>query len=158
MFSAKPDNSTPNCIKYIYSDILINCPKQNHNNQLLLKINSSEEFLKACHVGDIFILGDISTRITSIQQNMIYGYYLDYLGRNKNMGINVYIHYLFTDPKFYKYIGPKTEEIQNKQNITNHLNDLFVELRLEPINNGGNISFIGEDFREGRDKFYTLIN
>lgn len=137
------------------------------------KIKKYDDFFKTCHVGDTYVWGPMRGRtwgpsrgavksvITKIKKSMVfstivYQTNLTDIQATKNMGVN--IHYAFNyGVPLYKYIGPTSENIQKKQNVIEHLTDFLVEARLRPFEEGGSITFIGEDYRAGRDTFNQLF-
>jgi hypothetical protein len=55
----------------------------------------------------------------------------------------------------FKVRGPTEEDIQKKQDNIREVNEFILEERLRPVNlDEVGISFVGEDYREGRTAFY----
>jgi hypothetical protein len=59
--------------------------------------------------------------------------------------------------KFMEVIdfNPTDLEIANKKNTINELNEFLTEKRLEPHDVTPSVSFMGEDYRNARDRFYN---
>lgn len=53
---------------------------------------------------------------------------------------------------------PCDEYVSKKTNAVTQLNTVFDELKVRPVEeNESNISFIGEDYRKGRQEFYDNV-
>ena len=126
----------------------------NFQNPLLYyKITDYCTFTYLCHVGDTYVYDGVKSIITEIKQDLIISIVINQDGtEGRHMGTIITLALTFGIP-IYKYIGPTVKELQQKQENIAHLQDFLVEARLKPIIEQGCISFIGEDFREGRDDF-----
>ena len=54
--------------------------------------------------------------------------------------------------KFYELVEPLAQDLENKKNNIQDLNQFILEKKAEPVNDS-NVSFIGEDYRESRRNF-----
>ena len=126
----------------------------NFQNPLLYyKITDYGTFTYLCHVGDTYVYDGVKSIITEIKQDLIISIVINQDGtEGRHMGTIITLALTFGTP-IYKYIGPTVKELQQKQENIAHLQDFLIEARLKPIIEQGCISFIGEDFREGRDDF-----
>jgi len=150
-----------------------------NNSWMYTKINNPEEFIKEVHVGEEIIF--CSSVMNS--NNCLYAYGVFILEIN-NLQVKytnskkfeqhqcskghfttiVSIKTLFTPITWggnilplhmYKERGPTEKDIQNKQNNIREINDFIFEARLRPVNlEEVVISFVGEDYREGKTAFY----
>jgi hypothetical protein len=123
------------------------------NPLLYYKITDYGAFTYLCHVGDTYVYDGVKSVITQIKQDLILSIVINQDGTSgRDMGTIITLALTFGIP-IYKYIGPTVKELQQKQENIIHLQDFLVEARLKPIIEQGCISFIGEDFREGREDF-----
>ena len=150
-----------------------------NNSRLFTKINNPAEFIKELHVGDEIIfcapimnnnkclytygvlileINDIRVKYTNSKQfkqhQSCSGHFktsvrIESLFRNITYAGNIsYLH-------MFKERGPTEEDIQKKQDNIREVNDFILEERLRPVNlDEVGISFVGEDYREGRTAFY----
>ena len=110
-----------------------------HNELLYDKINDYTELCK--RVGDIYVWEKNAGIVTLIKKDIV------------SMNMEMIITFSSAiNASIYKYIGPTAEDIQQKQDNIVHLQDFMVEAKVRPIEQGC-ISFIGEDYREGREDF-----
>lgn len=125
----------------------------NFQNPLLYyKITDYGTFNYLCHVGDTYVYDGVKSIITEIKQDLIISIVINQDGtEGRHMGTIITLALTFGTP-IYKYIGPTVKELQQKQENIAHLQDFLIEARLKPLEQGC-ISFIGEDFREGREDF-----
>ena len=122
------------------------------NTSLYYKINDYYTFNYMCHVGDTYVYNGVKSVITQIEQDLILSIVINQDGTSgRDMGTIITLALTFGIP-IYKYIGPTNKELQQKQDNIDHLQDFLVEARLKPLEQGC-ISFIGEDYREGREVF-----
>ena len=150
-----------------------------NNSRLFTKINNPAEFIKELHVGDEIIfcapimnnnkclytygvlileINDIRVKYTNSKQfkqhQSCSGHFktsvrIESLFRNITYAGNIsYLH-------MFKERGPTEEDIQKKQDNIREVNDFILEERLRPVNlEEVGISFVGEDYREGKTAFY----
>jgi hypothetical protein len=116
------------------------------------KIKDYYTFNYMCHVGDTYVYDGVKSVITEIKQDLIISIVVNKDGTaGRHMGTIITLALTFGTP-IYKYIGPTNKELQQKQENIDHLQDFLVEARLKPLEQGC-ISFIGEDYREGREDY-----
>ena len=150
-----------------------------NNSRLYTKINNPAEFIKELHVGDeivfcapimnnnkcLYTYGVLILEINGIhvkytnskqfkQHPFCSGHFktstrIEYLFTNTTYAGNIsYLH-------MFKERGPTEEDIQNKKDNICEVNDFILEARLRPVSlDEVGISFVGEDYREGRTAFY----
>ena len=149
-----------------------------NNSQLFTKINNPAEFIKEFRVGDEIIfcsplsnhiisdinsvlileINDLYVKYTNSKQFKQQPYFREHFKSNRR------IEYLFLNMTYFKYMsplhifkvrGPSCEDIQKKQDNIREVNEFILEERLRPVNlDEVGISFVGEDYREGRTAFY----
>jgi hypothetical protein len=150
-----------------------------NNSRLFTKINNPAEFIKEFRVGDELVFSSPLTNyyncsdihsVLIIEINDLYVKYTnskqfiqqpDCRGHFKS---NTRIDYLFPNMTYFKNMspvhifkvrGPSEEDIQNKKDNIREVNEFILEERLRPVNlDEVGISFVGEDYREGRTAFY----
>lgn len=85
--------------------------------------------------------------------NSIY-YICNHLQQNESKSwCNCY--HLLHKCRIFKYNGPTEEEILKKNEVVQHLNEFVYNAKYEPVEfEEIKISFIGEEYRNGRNKFY----
>ncbi len=150
-----------------------------NNSQLFTKINNPAEFIKEFRVGDeiIFCSSTLSDNsyfsdFNSVLILEINDLYVKYTNSKQfkqpycrgHFKSNTRIEYLFPNMTYFKNIsplhifkvrGPTEEDIQKKQDNIREVNEFILEERLRPVNlDEVGISFVGEDYREGRTAFY----
>jgi len=150
-----------------------------NNSRLYTKINNPAEFIKELHVGDeiifcapimnnnkcLYTYGVLILEINGIhvkytnskqfkQHPVCSGHFktstrIESLFTNTTYAGNIsYLH-------MFKERGPTEEDIQNKKDNICEVNDFILEARLRPVSlDEVGISFVGEDYREGRTAFY----
>jgi hypothetical protein len=144
-----------------------------NNSRLYIKINNPAEFIKEFRVGDEIIfcsplsnnniymysvliieINDSCVKYTNAKPLNCRGHFKSYIS----------IEYLFPNMTYFKNIsplhifkvrGPSCEDIQKKQDNIREVNEFILEERLRPVNlDEVGISFVGEDYREGKTAFY----
>jgi hypothetical protein len=146
-----------------------------NNSRLFTKINNPAEFIKEFRVGDEIIICSSSdnhsfTYLNGVLILEINDLYVKYTNSKQfNLApyctkafecydriedfILVQITWLSRD--IFKVRGPTEEDIQKKQDNIREVNDFILEERLRPVNlDEVGISFVGEDYREGKTAFY----
>ena len=150
-----------------------------NNSQLYTKIKNPAEFIKEFRVGDEIIfcssplsdnsyysdfnselileINDLYFKYTNSKQYNLQPNYTKHFKANTNIRIKdfilIQITWLFRD--IFKVRGPSCEDIQKKQDNIREVNEFILEERLRPVNlDEVGISFVGEDYREGRTAFY----
>ncbi len=142
-----------------------------NNSKSYTKIVNVNEFIKEFKVGDEIIFVYHLPRLTIINVNIIQidNIHVKYtntnphtnrLNVNRNFTTFTKINYLFHNINdisiFKRKDRPTPEDILKKQTSIRHLDDYLTELKLTPIQLFDvNISFIGEDFREGQVKDFA---
>jgi hypothetical protein len=143
-----------------------------NNSRLYIKINNPAEFIKEFRVGDEIIfysplsnnnifsvliieINDSCVKYTNAKQ---FKQQFSCIGHFKS---DIRIEYLFPNRNYtsplhiFKVRGPSCEDIQKKQDNIREVNDFILEERLRPVNlDEVGISFVGEDYREGKTAFY----
>ena len=120
------------------------------NPLLYYKIMGWDEFMNSCRVGDTCVCVGVKNVITEIKEYFVLSIVINQDGNMEtNRTLTLALTWLCP---IYKYIGPTNKELQQKQENINNLQDFLFEARLKPLEQGC-ISFIGEDFREGREDF-----
>ena len=139
-----------------------------NNSRLYIKINNPAEFKKEFRVGDEIIFcsplsnNDIySVLIIEINDSCVKYTNAKPLNCRGHFKSYIRIEYLFPNSKYtsplhiFKVRGPSCEDIQNKKDNIREVNEFILEERLRPVNlDEVGISFVGEDYREGRTAFY----
>jgi len=150
-----------------------------NNSMLYTKINNPAEFIKELHVGDeiIFCAPIMNNNKCLYTYGVlileINGIHVKYTNSKQfkqhpfcsgHFKTSTRIEYLFTNTTYagnisylhmFKERGPTEEDIQNKKDNICEVNDFILEARLRPVSlDEVGISFVGEDYREGRTAFY----
>jgi hypothetical protein len=150
-----------------------------NNTRLYTKINNPAEFIKELHVGDeiIFCAPIMNNNKCLYTYGVlileINGIHVKYTNSKQfkqhpfcsgHFKTSTRIEYLFTNTTYagnisylhmFKERGPTEEDIQNKKDNICEVNDFILEARLRPVSlDEVGISFVGEDYREGRTAFY----
>jgi hypothetical protein len=150
-----------------------------NNSRLYTKINNPAEFIKELHVGDeiIFCAPIMNNNKCLYTYGVlileINGIHVKYTNSKQfkqhpfcsgHFKTSTRIEYLFTNTTYagnisylhmFKERGPTEEDIQNKKDNICEVNDFILEARLRPVSlDEVGISFVGEDYREGRTAFY----
>jgi hypothetical protein len=138
------------------------------NSKSYTKIVDVNEFIKNFKVGDeiIFVsrltpLSIINVNIIQIDNIHVKYTHTNQLNANRNFTTFIRIDCLFNNHNISNIFTrkddrPTPEDILKKQTSIRHLDDYLTELKLTPIQLFDvNISFIGEDFREGQVKDFT---
>ena len=145
-----------------------------NNSQLFTKINNPAEFIKEFRVGDeiIFYSPLSNNDIYSVLILEINELHVKYTNSKQfkqpycreHFKSNTRIEYLFPNMTYFKNMsplqifkvrGPSCEDIQNKKDNIREVNEFILEERLRPVNlDEVGISFVGEDYREGKTAFY----
>lgn len=142
-----------------------------NNKQLYTKIINSIELMNEFSVGDEMVIYDPLNKNYNLR-SIMYSIILEInnthivfrttICKNKKISSTskLTITYLFNILNNNKIIVYKKkiqtiEDIKNKQNLLNDFNQFIIEAKLRPIElNELTITFIGEDYRNGRDLFY----
>ena len=142
-----------------------------NNKQLYTKIINSIELMNEFSVGDEMVIYDPLNKNYNLR-SIMYSIILEInnthivfrttICKNKKISSTskLTITYLFNILNNNKIIVYKKkiqtiEDIKNKQNLLNDFNQFIIEAKLSPIElNELTITFIGEDYRNGRDLFY----
>lgn len=150
-----------------------------NNSRLYTKITNPAEFIKELHVGDEIIfcapimnntkclynygvlileINDIRVKYTNSKQ------FKQHQSCSGYFKTSVRIESLFTNITYaghisylhmFKERGPTEEDIQKRHDNINQLIDFILEERLRPVNlDEVGISFVGEDYREGKTAYY----
>ena len=150
-----------------------------NNSRLYTKITNPAEFIKELHVGDEIIfcapimnntkclynygvlileINDIRVKYTNSKQ------FKQHQSCSGHFKTSVRIESLFTNITYaghisylhmFKEMGPTEEDIQNKKDNICEVNDFILEARLRPVSlDEVGISFVGEDYREGKTAYY----
>jgi hypothetical protein len=149
-----------------------------NNSRLYIKINNPAEFIKEFRIGDEIIFCSPLTNyhncsdINSVLIIEINDSHVKYTNAAQikqpycrgHFKSNIRIEYLFPNMTYFKnksplhifkVRGPTEEDIQKKQDNIREVNEFILEERLRPVNlDEVGISFVGEDYREGRTAFY----
>jgi hypothetical protein len=147
-----------------------------NNSQLYTKINNPAEFIKEFRVGDELMFcsplsnNNIINSVLILEINDLYVKYTnskqfkDQSYCSRHFESNPRIEELFPNMTYFKNMvpsrifkvrGPSEEDIQNKKDNIREVNEFILEERLRPVNlDEVGISFVGEDYREGRTAFY----
>ena len=147
-----------------------------NNSRLFTKINNPAEFIKEFRVGDEIIfyspLSNNNIDMYSVLIIEINDSHVKYTNSKQfkqpycrgHFKSNTRIEYLFPNMTYFKNIsplhifkvrGPTEEDIQKKQDNIREVNEFILEERLRPVNlDEVGISFVGEDYREGKTAFY----
>jgi hypothetical protein len=146
-----------------------------NNSRLFTKINNPAEFIKEFRVGDEIIICSSSDNhsfsylngVLILEINDLYVKYIN----SKQFNLPPYCTKAFTcydriedfilfqitwlSRDIFKVRGPSEEDIQNKKDNIREVNEFILEERLRPVNlDEVGISFVGEDYREGKTAFY----
>ena len=148
-----------------------------NNSRLFTKINNPAEFIKEFRVGDeiIFCSSPLSDNsyfsdFNSVLITEINDLYVKYTN-SKQFNLPPFCTEAFTcydriedfilvqitwlSRDIFKVRGPSEEDIQNKKDNIREVNEFILEERLRPVNlDEVGISFVGEDYREGKTAFY----
>ena len=146
-----------------------------NNSRLFTKINNPAEFIKEFRVGDEIIICSSSdnhsfTYLNGVLILEINDLYVKYTN-SKQFNLPPFCTEAFTcydriedfilvqitwlSRDIFKVRGPSEEDIQNKKDNIREVNEFILEERLRPVNlDEVGISFVGEDYREGRTAFY----
>ena len=142
-----------------------------NNKQLYTKIINSIELMNEFSVGDEMVIYDPLNKNYNLR-SIMYSIILEInnthivfrttICKNKKISSTskLTITYLFNILNNNKIIVYKKkiqtiEDIKNKQNLLNDFNQFIIEAKLRPIElNELTITFIGEDYRNGRNLFY----
>ena len=142
-----------------------------NNKQLYTKIINSIELMNEFSVGDEMVIYDPLNKNYNLR-SIMYSIILEInnthivfrttICKNKKISSTskLTITYLFNILNNNKIIVYKKkiqtiEDIKNKQNLLNDFNQFIIEAKLRPFElNELTITFIGEDYRNGRDLFY----
>jgi hypothetical protein len=145
-----------------------------NNSQLYTKINNPAEFKKEFRVGDEIIfcssplsdnsyfsdfnsvliteINDLYVKYTNSKQFNLCTKPLKRCDRIENF---ILIQITWASRDIFKVRGPSEEDIQKKQDNIREVNEFILEERLRPVNlDEVGISFVGEDYREGKTAFY----
>ncbi len=146
-----------------------------NNSQLFTKINNPAEFIKEFRVGDEIIfcsplsnhiisdinsvlileINDLYVKYTNSKQFNLAPFCTEALTRNDRIEDFILVHITWLSRDIFKVRGPSEEDIQNKKDNIREVNEFILEERLRPVNlDEVGISFVGEDYREGRTAFY----
>ena len=146
-----------------------------NNSRLFTKINNPAEFIKEFRVGDEIIICSSSdnhsfTYLNGVLILEINDLYVKYTN-SKQFNLPPFCTEAFTcydriedfilvqitwlSRDIFKVRGPSEEDIQKKQDNIREVNEFILEERLRPVNlDEVGISFVGEDYREGKTAFY----
>ena len=146
-----------------------------NNSRLFTKINNPAEFIKEFRVGDEIIICSSSdnhsfTYLNGVLILEINDLYVKYTN-SKQFNLPPFCTEAFTcydriedfilvqitwlSRDIFKVRGPSEEDIQNKKDNIREVNEFILEERLRPVNlDEVGISFVGEDYREGKTAFY----
>ena len=142
-----------------------------NNKQLYTKIINSIELMNEFSVGDEMVIYDPLNKNYNLR-SIIYSIILEInnthivfrttICKNKKISSTskltmTYLFNILNNNKIivYKKKIQTIEDIKNKQNLLNDFNQFIIEAKLRPIElNELTITFIGEDYRNGRDLFY----
>ena len=142
-----------------------------NNKQLYTKIINSIELMNEFSVGDEMVIYDPLNKNYNLR-SIMYSIILEInnthivfrttICKNKKISSTskltmTYLFNILNNNKIivYKKKIQTIEDIKNKQNLLNDFNQFIIEAKLRPIElNELTITFIGEDYRNGRDLFY----
>ena len=142
-----------------------------NNKQLYTKIINSIELMNEFSVGDEMVIYDPLNKNYNLR-SIMYSIILEInnthivfrttICKNKKISSTskltmTYLFNILNNNKIivYKKKIQTIEDIKNKQNLLNDFNQFIIEAKLRPFElNELTITFIGEDYRNGRDLFY----
>ena len=120
------------------------------NPLLYTKMNQYFDFVRNVYLGDTYVSYNTKSVITRINREMI----ISTTESGKTVCLDINVAYNNNVP-IYKYIGPTTKDLQQKQDTINQLGDCLMDAKLRIMDEEGCISFIGEDYRLRCKAFYT---
>jgi hypothetical protein len=122
------------------------------NPLLYTKLKYYENFVHLCHVGDTYVWETTKSVITYIKQDTVISRVVNQDGsKGREMGVIITLGFSYGIP-IYKYVGPTAENAKKKQELIDELATFLFEARVRPFEEGP-ISFVGEDYRSGREEF-----
>lgn len=144
------------------------------NKQLYSTITNSIQFMNEVNIGDKILIGYLNNNNNNIEdinhlhlliseindiniEGNFVNQYMPEIVVSKIIWCSIYFFNNLNNKhiKVYKKKVQTIEDIQNKINMINNLNQFIEEAKLRPVElNEVGISFIGKDYRNGRELFY----
>ena len=112
------------------------------NSLLYTKMDCYLDFVRNVHLGDTYVSYNTKSVIIRFNCEMI----ISITETGKTIVTDIYFAYKNNVP-IYKYVGPTTKDLQQKQDTISQLCDCLIDARLQTMEEEGCISFIGEDYR-----------